>query len=139
MIDYLYYRFYRLWLHSSLAEGAVFMAMLLFSVILSTNILTVWGILTQYGIGEYPSDTQYYIIEGSLIVLLSGTFFFKKRYRRIITKYENENTMQSKAGAWILTIYIVVTLIGFLQKHYTDKEKYNSPLTKQNNGQAVLC
>ena len=70
MIDYLYYRFYRLWLHSSLAEGAVFMAMLLFSVILSTNILTVWGILTQYGIGEYPSDTQYYIIEGSLIVLL---------------------------------------------------------------------
>ena len=113
MIDYLYYRFYRLWLHSSLAEGAVFMAMLLFSVILSTNILTVWGILTQYGIGEYPSDTQYYIIEGSIIVLLSGTFFFKKRYRRIITKYENENTMQSKAGAWILTIYIVVTLIGF--------------------------
>lgn len=113
MIDYLYYRFYRLWLHSSLAEGAVFMAMLLFSVILSTNILTVWGILTQYGIGEYPSDTQYYIIEGSLIVLLSGTFFFKKRYRRIITKYENEHTMQSKAGAWILTIYIVVTLIGF--------------------------
>ena len=66
-----------------------------------------------HGIGEYPSDTQYYIIEGSLIVLLSGTFFFKKRYRRIITKYENENTMQSKAGAWILTIYIVVTLIGF--------------------------
>lgn len=113
MIDYLYYRFYRLWLHSSLAEGAIFMAMLLFSVILSTNILTVWGILTQYGIGEYPSDTQYYIIEGSLIVLLSGIFFFKKRYRRIITKYENENTMQSKAGAWILTIYIVVTLIGF--------------------------
>lgn len=113
MIDYLYYRFYRLWLHSSLAEGVVFMAMLLFSVILSTNILTVWGILTQYGIGEYPSDTQYYIIEGSLIVLLSGIFFFKKRYRRIITKYENENTMQSKAGAWILTIYIVVTLIGF--------------------------
>lgn len=113
MIDYLYYRFYRLWLHSSLAEGAVFMAMLLFSIILSTNILTVWGILTQYGIGEYPSDTQYYIIEGSLIVLLSGTFFFKKRYRRIITKYENENTMQSKAGAWILTIYVVVTLIGF--------------------------
>ena len=96
MIDYLYYRFYRLWLHSSLAEGAVFMAMLLFSVILSTNILTVWGILTQYGIGEYPSDTQYYIIEGSLIVLLSGTFFFKKRYRRIITKYENENTCLCK-------------------------------------------
>ena len=50
MIDYLFYRFYRLWLCSSLAEGAAFMAMLLFSVILSTNVLIVWGILTQYNI-----------------------------------------------------------------------------------------
>lgn len=64
MIDYLYYRFYRLWLHSSLAEGAVFMGMLMFSVLLSTNVLTVWGMLTRYGIVAYPSDIQYYIIEG---------------------------------------------------------------------------
>ncbi|WP_302613582.1 hypothetical protein [uncultured Bacteroides sp.] len=113
MIDYFYYRFYKLWLHSSLAEGAVFMGMLMFSVILSTNVLTVWGILTQYGIIEYPSDNQYYIIEGGLIVLLSGRFFFKKRYRRIITKYDDENTVQNKAGAWMLTTYILVTLIGF--------------------------
>lgn len=53
MIDYLYYRFYRLWLCSSLAEGAAFMAMLLFSVILSTHVLIVWGILTQYSIVAY--------------------------------------------------------------------------------------
>ena len=113
MIDYFYYRFYKLWLHSSLAEGAVFMGMLMFSVILSTNVLTVWGILTQYGIIEYPSDNQYYIIEGGLIVLLGGRFFFKKRYRRIITKYDDGNTVQNKAGAWMLTTYILVTLIGF--------------------------
>ena len=59
MIDYLYYRFYRLWLHSSVAEGAVFFAMLLFSVMLYANVLTVWGILTQYGVIESPSDTQH--------------------------------------------------------------------------------
>ena len=58
MIDYLYYRFYRLWLHSSVSEGATFLAMLLFSVMLSTNVLTAWGILTQYGIIDYPSDTS---------------------------------------------------------------------------------
>ena len=100
MIDYLYYRFYRLWLHSSVSEGATFLAMLLFSVMLSTNVLTAWGILTQYGIIDYPSDTQYYIIEGSLIALLCGRFFFKKRYRRIITKYEDENSVQRKVGVW---------------------------------------
>ena len=105
MIDYLYYRFYRLWLHSSVSEGATFLAMLLFSVMLSTNVLTAWGILTQYGIIDYPSDTQYYIIEGSLIALLCGRFFFKKRYRRIITKYEDENSVQRKVGVWALCIY----------------------------------
>lgn len=104
MIDYLYYRFYRLWLHSSVSEGATFLAMLLFSVMLSTNVLTAWGILTQYGIIDYPSDTQYYIIEGSLIALLCGRFFFKKRYRRIITKYEDENSVQRKVGVWALTV-----------------------------------
>lgn len=114
MIDYLYYRFYRLWLHSSLAEGAVFMAMLLFSVMLSINALTVWGIFIQYGIAETClSDIQFYILEGSLIVLLGSRFLFKKRYKKVIARYDNENKVQRKVGAWVLTIYIVVTLIGF--------------------------
>lgn len=114
MIDYLYYRFYRLWLHSSVAEGAVFFAMLLFSVMLYANVLTVWGILTQYGVIESPSDTQHYIIQGGLIALLSGRYFLKKRYKRIIAKYEDENSVQRKAGAWVLTIYIVATFACLL-------------------------
>lgn len=99
--------------YSSVSEGATFLAMLLFSVMLSTNVLTAWGILTQYGIIDYPSDTQYYIIEGSLIALLCGRFFFKKRYRRIITKYEDENSVQRKVGVWALTVYIVATFTCF--------------------------
>ena len=131
MTDYLYYRFYRLWLHSSVSEGAAFLAMLLFSVMLSTNVLTIWGILTQYGIINYPSDTQYYIIEGSLIALLCGRFFFKKRYRRIITKYEDENSVQRKVGAWALTVYIVATFTCFFIEALHRQGKYNLPLTKQ--------
>ena len=42
------------------------MGMLMFSVLLSTNVLTVWGMLTRYGIVAYPSDIQYYIIEGGI-------------------------------------------------------------------------
>lgn len=113
MIDYLYYRFYRLWLHSSLAEGAVFMAMLLFSVILSTNVLTVWGMLTRYGIVAYPSDIQYYIIEGGIIALLSWRFFFRKRYDRIISRYDDESPVQRKSGAWVLALYVVSTIAVF--------------------------
>ncbi|WP_418696632.1 hypothetical protein [Bacteroides sp.] len=114
MIDYLYYRFYRLWLHSSLADGAIFMAMLLFSVLLSINIMTVWGILAGHGIVSLLSDSQYYILEGGLIALLSGRFFLWKRYKKIITKYEDESRTQRKAGAWILTIYIILTFVVFL-------------------------
>lgn len=104
MIDYFYYRFYRLWLHSSVAEGAVYFAMLFFSVALYANVITVWGILIQYGIVEPLSDTQHYIVQGGLIALLSGRYFFKKRYKRIIAKYEDETPVQRKAGAWILAI-----------------------------------
>lgn len=113
MIDYLYYRFYRLWLHSSLAEGAVFMGMLMFSVILSTNVLTVWGMLTRYGIVAYPSDIQYYIIEGGIIALLSWRFFFRKRYDRIIARYDDESSVQRKSGAWVLALYVVSTIAVF--------------------------
>ena len=113
MIDYLYYRFYRLWLHSSLAEGVAFMAMLLFSVILSTNVLMVWGILTQCGFVKYPSDFQYYILEGSLIVLLSSRFFIKNRYKKVVAKYDDENPMQRRVGMWVLIMYIAITFIGF--------------------------
>lgn len=113
MIDYLYYRFYRLWLHSSLAEGAVFMGMLMFSVILSTNVLTVWGMLTRYGIVAYPSDIQYYIIEGGIIALLSWRFFFRKRYDRIIARYDDESPVQRKSGSWVLALYVVSTIAVF--------------------------
>ena len=113
MIDYLYYRFYRLWLHSSLAEGAAFMAMLLFSVILSTNVLIVWGILTQCGFVKYPSDVQYYIVEGSLIALLSLCFFIKNRYKKVVAKYDDENLMQRRVGKWVLIMYMAITFIGF--------------------------
>ena len=115
MIDYLFYRSYRLWLCSSIAEAAVFMAILQFSVMLSINALTVWGILIQYGIaGACLSDIQFYILEGSLIVLLGSRFLFKKRYKKVIDKYDNENKVQRKVGAWILAIYMAMTFIVFL-------------------------
>ncbi|WP_431427158.1 hypothetical protein ACRASQ_14315 [Bacteroides hominis] len=109
MIDYLYYRIYRLWLHSSVAEGAVFIAVIFFAVLLSVNVLTVWGVLVQYDVLTSPSDNEYYILEGSLIALLGGRYFLRKRYKKVIDRYEDENNVQRKAGAWILTLYIVST------------------------------
>lgn len=89
------------------------MGMLMFSVILSTNVLTVWGMLTRYGIVAYPSDIQYYIIEGGIIALLSWRFFFRKRYDRIIARYDDESPVQRKSGVWVLALYVVSTIAVF--------------------------
>lgn len=109
MIDYLYYRIYRLWLHSSVGEGAVFIAVIFLATLLSINVLTVWGVLEQYGILTFPAKREYYILEGSLIALLSGRYFLRKRYRKVIDRYEDENSVRRKAGAWVLALYIVST------------------------------
>lgn len=71
------------------------------------------GMLTRYGIVAYPSDIQYYIIEGGIIALLSWRFFFRKRYDRIIARYDDESPVQRKSGAWVLALYIVSTIAVF--------------------------
>lgn len=58
-------------------------------------------------------DVQYYIIEGGLIAWLSGRFFIKNRYKKVIAKYDDENPMQRKVGIWVLAMYIIITLIVF--------------------------
>ena len=113
------------------------MAMLLFSVILSTNVLIVWGILTQYNIVAYPSDVQYYIVEGSLIALLSSRFFIKNRYKKIVAKYDDENPMQRNMGTH--NIYSDNLDRLFHRSIIPTRKNINIPLTTQDNGQAVPC
>ena len=75
--------------------------------------MTIWGIFVKQGIVSLLSDSQYYILEGSLIALLSGRFFLRKRYKKIIMKYEDESRIQRKVGAWMLTLYIILTYVVF--------------------------
>ncbi len=72
------------------------------------------GDADRYGIVAYPSDIQYYIIEGGIIALLSWRFFFRKRYDRIIARYDDESPVQRKSGAWVLALYVVSTIAVFL-------------------------
>ena len=51
--------------------------------------------------------------QGSLIAWLSGRFFIKNRYKKVIAKYDDENPMQRKVGIWVLAMYIAITLIVF--------------------------
>ena len=106
MFDYLYYRFYRLWLKSSIAEGAVIMAILSFSVMLTTNILTVWGILVQYSLISYPSDCEYWILFSIIIGVVFVYLFFKGKYKKIVDKYKQEQ--RDLFGNIILLLYVSI-------------------------------
>ncbi|EKC49307.1 hypothetical protein OBE_14712, partial [human gut metagenome] len=55
MIDYLFFKFYRLWKYSSYSEIAVYAALLILAVFLNCNIHTIWGVLEQYKILPYPT------------------------------------------------------------------------------------
>ena len=112
MFDYLYYRFYRLWLKSSIAEGAVIMAILSFSVMLTTNILTVWGILVQYSLISYPSDCEYWIVFSIIIGVVFVYLFFKGKYKKIVDKYKQEQ--RDLFGNIILLLYVSISVLCFL-------------------------
>lgn len=112
MFDYLYYRFYRLWLKSSIAEGAVIMAILSFSVMLTTNILTVWGILVQYSLISYPSDCEYWILFSIIIGVVFVYLFFKGKYKKIVDKYKQEQ--RDLFGNIILLLYVSISVLCFL-------------------------
>ena len=117
MFDYLYYRFYRLWLKSSISEGAVIMAILSFSVMLTTNILTVWGILVQYSLISYPSDCEYWILFSIIIGVVFVYLFFKGKYKKIVDKYKQEQ--RDLFGNIILLLYVSISVLCFLgEAHY---------------------
>lgn len=113
VIDYLYYRFYRLWLKSSVAEVAVLMAALLFTVFLFANALTICGILEQYGLFTTLTELETWIMFGCIFILLSLRFFYKKRYKRVIQKFEDiENNKW--VGSLCLLVYIVLSFFFLL-------------------------
>ena len=113
VIDYLYYRFYRLWLKSSVAEVAVLMVALLFTVFLFANVLTICGILEQYGLLTTLTKLETWIMFGCIFILLSLRLFYKKRYKMVIQKFEGiENNKWG--GSLCLLVYIVLSFFFLL-------------------------
>lgn len=111
MISYLYYRFYRFWLKSSIAEGATIMASLSLGVLLSINILSVWTLLVTCDLVFLPSKYEFIILMCGVICFLFLYFFTKKRYKKVIDNFKEESNSNRIAGNIILTIYIIFTFL----------------------------
>ena len=111
MIDYLFFKFYRLWKYSSYSEIAVYAALLILAVFLNCNIHTIWGVLEQYKILPYPTRTMYNVSLGLIFILLCIRFCWKRRYKAVIEKF---NEKPNKNNLLILILYIFLSLFLFV-------------------------
>ena len=104
MIDYLFFKFYRLWKYSSYSEIAVYAALLILAVFLNCNIHTIWGVLEQY----------------KIFILLCIRFCWKRRYKAVIEKF---NEKPNKNNLLILILYIFLSLFLFVLEAFYSKGK----------------
>mgnify|MGYP006899075625 FL=1 len=120
MIDYLFFKFYRLWKYSSISEIAVYTALLFLTIFLNCNIHTIWGVLEQYKIVPYPTETMYYASLGIIFILLCIRFCWHRRYKAVIEKF---NEKPYKNNLLILILYIFLSLFLFVLEAFYSKGK----------------
>lgn len=127
MISYLYYRFYRFWLKSSIAEGAIIMAALSLGVLFSINILSFWVLLVKYDLALFPSKNEFIILMSGVISFIFLYLFTKKRYKKIIRIFNEESNSKRINGNIILTTYIIFTFSFLLFIAFYNVENNGSP------------
>lgn len=72
IIDYLFFKFYKLWQYSSISELAILAAISFLAVFINCNIHTIWGILELYKLAIHPTEFMYYV---SLCVIFCSCVF----------------------------------------------------------------
>ena len=91
MIDYLFFKFYRLWKYSSYSEIAVYAALLILAVFLNCNIHTIWGVLEQYKILLLEIDPPGDVISKHRKKFYERCGFVQNSFSHIHPPYHKEN------------------------------------------------
>ncbi len=120
IIDYLFFKFFKLWKNSSIAEISVYAAVLFLAIFLNCNIHTMWGVLEQYKLVIYPTESMYYISLCVVFLLLCFYLGWKKRYKFIIEKFDN---LPHSGNLFLLLLYIFFSLSLFVLEAFYSKGK----------------
>lgn len=120
IIDYLFFKFFKLWKNSSIAEISVYAAVLFLAIFLNCNIHTMWGVLEQYKLVVYPTESMYYISFCVVFLLLCFYLGWKKRYKFIIEKFDN---LPHSGNLFLLLLYIFFSLSLFVLEAFYSKGK----------------
>ncbi len=100
ILDYLYYKLYKANLKGSLNDIAEWAAMIHLSGLLFANLFVIGGFLKKLGLLPlfFSSKNQIIIFIISLFVFDYFFFIKGKRYKQIITTYENESEKDRRKG-----------------------------------------
>ncbi|MHB9053385.1 MAG: hypothetical protein ACYC5F_05280 [Thermoleophilia bacterium] len=114
VFDYLYYKFYRAGLRSSLKEMPAFVAAVTFGGVIGVNIIVACELIVKLKIGPYilPSGKYWGGVINGAIIVLAGIYYTKARQQKIIDKYSQETERQRKRGNLLVKIYVAVSFLS---------------------------
>jgi hypothetical protein len=113
IFDYLYYKFYRATLIGSLKDIAEFAASLYLAGLIGANLLVLGAFLRKINLLPFffQSKKQVIVFMICLFAISLTLFLYKKRYKEIINKYEQENEQERKKGNLFVWLYVIISFL----------------------------
>jgi hypothetical protein len=116
-MEYLFYRLWQLLIGKSEEDMPPFGSMMIFSMLILFNIITIELLLRHFFNFAYTPRGENEIILYSLIpisiVLIFNIFYLFRRRNKIKMKYENETEFKRKVGNIILFAYGILSIVIF--------------------------
>src|SRR3972149_7187477 len=113
IIDYLFYKFYKGLLKSSVNDIAVWATTIFLGGIIGINILEVNLILAKLDIIYFPfnSKSKTIIFLSCILLLSCFLFLWQKRFLTIIEKYSNETNRKRIIGNIVVWSYVIMSFL----------------------------
>ncbi len=116
-MEYLFYRLWQLLIGKSEEDMPPFGSMMIFSMLILFNIITIELLLRHFFDFTYAPRGKNEIILYSLIpisiVLIFNIFYLFRRRNKIKLKYENESKLKKRIGNIILFTYGILSIVIF--------------------------
>lgn len=113
LLDYLYYKIYRANLIGSAKDIAEFVALIYLSGLIFINLFVAGSFLRKINLFPFffTNKKQVILCIICLFALNYFLFLYKRRYKKIISKYEKETEERRKKGNLFLWIYVIISFL----------------------------
>jgi hypothetical protein len=113
IFDYLYYKIYRASLLGSTQDIAGFVARLYLAGLIFLNCCAISIFLRKLNLSPLlvRNKMEVGVAMTCLFAITNFLFLYKNRYKRIISKYEQEDIHQRKKGNLGVWLYVIISFI----------------------------